>query len=285
VTDFAVGIDLPGLGAGTAITADIFPHLALAVEAMIQEAHSQWLDFASGAPLPSGMVINNRTGEYARSIVTRQLSDFSGEVFSELPYAKAIEEGMPQRDLKRMLDTSLKVRLTKDGRRYLIIPFRHNAPGSVLGNSMPEPVHDWWNEPGRESSYIKKTGQRPSGTGAFDIHTRKRIMVPNRTYSWGARLKKGDLEGMGFAPSSKVGKNLTGMVRFRKPGGEGGGAHSQFLTFRIMVEGSKGWIAKAQPGKFPARTVAQQIAPIAEEAFRAAAEADIRQRIQDMVGG
>ena len=32
-------------------------------------------------------------------------------MFSDLPYAVSVEYGMPARDLKKMLDTSLKVRL------------------------------------------------------------------------------------------------------------------------------------------------------------------------------
>ena len=43
-----------------------------------------------------------------------------------------------------------------------------------------------------------------------------------------------------------------------------------------MMEGSKGWIRQAQPGKWPAKQTAEKFAPIAEEAFRRAVEEDIR---------
>jgi hypothetical protein len=270
-----IGVDIGALGDGAVLTREMFPNLAFAVRRVTQLAHEQWLDYANGGILPSGLVIQNRTGEYARSILVRELGDFSAEVYSDLPYARAIEEGTPQRDMKRMLDSSLKVRLTKDGRRYLIIPIRWNSPRSVLGNNMPVDVANWW-KGDRQSSHITGTGLRPSGTGAYDIHTRQLIHVPSRTYSWGSRIKKADLHQMGFRASNPAAKRLEGMVRFRRPGKTGGAAHTQFLTFRVMMEGSKGWIAPAQPGKWPARSTSEVVQPIAEQLFAKAVEHDIQ---------
>jgi hypothetical protein len=278
-TSFKISIDLSHLMPVTgAITAGTFPHLSRAVQVIAEEAQARWVAYAHGMPMPDGKVINNRTGEYARSIQLKQTGDFSATVFTVLPYADSIETGSPRRDLKTMLSSSLKVRMTHDGRRYLIIPFRWNVPNTVSGgNTMPTAVHDWWKHvPHSESSHIVNRNmnyKRVSGTGAYDIKTRLPITVKAWRYQWGTRLTHDDLTGLGI--KGKAGKHMAGMVRFRPEGRKKGGG-SKFLTFRIMMEGAKGWIVPAQPGKFPARTVSQEMLPLAEQAFTAAVEADIR---------
>ena len=262
MSTFSIRGDLGNLTTGGPVE---LTELKAAVEAVTLEARRLWVSYAEGAPLPDGKVIHARSGGYARSIATRQTGEFSGEVYSELPYADAIENGSPARDLKRMLDSSLKVRLTKDGRRYLIIPFRWQTPGSIGGGNVMTPaVHGWWRR--QERSHVTGEYQRPSGTGAYDIHTRQLITVPQKKYFWGARLGEGDAGAT---------KHMAGMVNFRQPGAKGGAAHSQYITFRTMVEGGKGWNAKAVEGKHPARSVADMMRPVAEERFGEAVKRDI----------
>jgi hypothetical protein len=270
------------------IGAEAFPALAYAVRAVAAEAEARWKAYANGAILPSGQVISNRTGEYARSITTRETGQFSVDVYTNLAYARAIEEGSPRRDLKTILQTSMRVRLNAQGQRYLIIPFRHGTPGSIMGNNMPVDVHNWWNgaEP-RTDSRVTGHYQRLSGQGMqaglpdnmrgiYNIRTKALATTPAWKYRWGTRITGSDLESMGFDPKDRYAKRLEGMVRFRKPGGGGGhAAHSQYLTFRVMTERSSGWIVPAQPGKWPARTVAEQIRPLAEQAFAAAVSEDV----------
>jgi hypothetical protein len=43
-----------------------------------------------------------------------------------------------------------------------------------------------------------------------------------------------------------------------------------------MVEGSSGWIAPAKPGRYPAKTTADELRPVAEKAFARAVEDDVR---------
>lgn len=266
---FSIAVDLGNIPVGAALNAGTLPHLSHAVKSLVEGAHQRWLGYAMGMPLPDGKVINNRSGTYSRSILIKQTGEFSGEVFSELPYAESIENGTPARDLKKILDSSMKVRLTRDGRRYLIIPFRHQTPGAVgTTNVMPPEVHEWWQ--GKEKSFVTSTFRRNSGTGAYDIKTRSLITVEARKYHWGHRLGKADIAAMGI--HGKEAKRMVGMVNFRNPGT---GNHSSYITFRCMVEGSKGWNAKAVEGKHPAKTVADAMRPIAEEMFKAALQADI----------
>lgn len=268
---FAIAIDLSRLiPINTQLTAQVFPHLAHAVRVIAAQAHEDWVAYAKGQPLPSGQVIRDRHGQYARSILLHDTGPFSAEVRSDLAWARGIEDGMPARDMKKVLDTSFKVRRTKSGKRYLIIPFRHNV------NSLPSGVVEFF-KAGAASS-VRSTYERRSGQLASDVATRKQVMVPGWRYAWGSKLGKeavASLPGMG----PHAGK-LVGMYHFANPGGAAGGgaragSHGQYLTFRTMVEGSSGWIAKAVPGKYPARTVAEQLRPVAEQLFAAAMQADV----------
>lgn len=273
MTEFRIFVDISDtLPLGSALDKTVFPNLAHAVQRLTEAAYAKWQSYAQGETLPDGRSINVRTGGYLRSIQMRMLNDFNGEVFSELPYASAIENGMPERDLKRILGSSYKVRVNAKGKRYLIIPFRHFTPGSVQRNTMPQAVHDWWQDPGREYSRITGQYERLSGTGAFDIRTRERLTVPGWRYKWGSRLGKGDLEGMGLSKPQV--KRLQGMVNFRET--DEGARHSQYITFRVIAEDSKGWRAPAVEAYRPAKTVAEQLQPVAEEAFREALKADIQ---------
>lgn len=277
---FRIGLDVgAALSPGQTLSRDAFPMLAFAVQEIVSQVHEQWVAYAQGEPLPDGQVVHSRTGEYARSIMVRQLGEFRSEAYSDLAYAHAIEEGSPARDLKKILDTSPKVRVSKKGMRYLIIPFRHGTPGTAtMGNQMPESVHAWWQ--GKKASQVTGQFMRRSGLIASDVKTRKQMMTPARRYVWGARLTGADLDGLGIGGQQK--RRLEGMVNFRKPGGGAGySAHSQFITFRVMTEESRGWQIPAQPGKHVAQQTAQQFRAVAEDAFKRA----ITEDMQRMLGG
>lgn len=276
--DFRIAIELD-IPADAPVNRTVFPRLAEAFSALVNAAHERWVEYAEGKPLPSGLVIHPRSGSYARSIAIERLSDFGADVYSKLPYASAIESGSPARDLHDLLQTSRKTRLTKDGKRYLIIPFRWGTPGTARNprvgfgaNVMPTEIHKGWLS-GRfgESSRIVGHGWRISGSGH---------RVRQRTYSWGGRVAQSDLDALGIGTDFK-GKTykthpMAGMVQMRRPGGVGGGKHTQYLTFRTLSEGSPGWLAPAIEGRWPARTVAEQIKPIAERVLREAVADDIR---------
>ena len=282
---FAIAVDLGDKLPNHALTAEAFPNLAYAVETITALTHERWTQYAMGLPLPDGQVVHPRDGTYARSILSRAFGPFRGEVYTELAYAKDIEQGTAARDMKKILGTSLKVRLTKDGRRYLIIPIRHDTPGTAGGtNGMPAEVHAWWQ--GKQASSVSSAllnyrrltthYQDASGKrhGVYDMKTKARITVPAWRYHWGDRMSKKDLTALGMADHQV--KRMAGMVNFRTPGKSGGAANSQYMTFRTMVEGGKGWIAPAQPGRHVAQQTADQVRPMAEQAFAAAVEADVR---------
>lgn len=285
MNEFRIGVSVASiLPLGSTLAGSAFPTISAAVRELTEKAHGMWVNYAMGAALPNGRSVKNATGAYARSIATRQLNDMLGEVFTDLPYAEGIENGTRARDLHDMLGKSLKVRLTKDGRRYLIIPFRSYHSNSVIGRPMPAAIEGWWRTavPREQSSHVTSMGWRASGTGAVAFRNRTTgrfrerrgevVQVRQRAYKWGARLTEKDIRSLGLGDAAV--KQFAGMVRFDKPGQPG--RHSQFMNFRALVEGSPGWRVPARPGLHIAQTVAEQLRPIAEEAIRRAAEADVR---------
>lgn len=262
---------------------DDLPNLATAVRRIAAAAQGQWRAYAGGAPLPDGTLIHARSGRYLDSISLRDTGPFAAEVYSELPYARIIEEGAPARDLKRMLDTSMKVRFTKSGKRYLIIPFRWGAPSKTVGEdgktatglrAMPVDVHKIVSNKNFLASRVRGTYAETSPIGAWNIRTRQPDVLLRRRYKpWGDRLTKDQISGAG--EFGAMASHMAGMVKFRGVG-ETGKSHTQYLTFRVMMEGSRGWLAPAMPGKHPARTVADQFRPLAEKAFPQALARDMR---------
>lgn len=242
-----------------AIFQQVYPLLTEAVGAVAQQTAINWIEAVHEARLWVG-----EKDAYAASIQVKMTGAFSALVWSDYKQAEQIENGRPARDLKRMLDTSLKVRTNKRGGRYLIIPFRHSTPGQeATGPTMPEHVYD---QAGKlKPSSVVGMGTRLSGTGAMDIKTRQHLTVPQRIYQWGGRLAPGS---MGPNPKGKKDR-FAGMVRFdaARPGGQ---QYSTYLTFRVMTEGSKGWIIPPKPGLHIARGVVNAMQPVAEEIFREA---------------
>jgi hypothetical protein len=89
-----------------------------------------------------GKVSTGEKEPYMASIAMQMTRPFSAVVSTDYKYADEIETGRPAKDLKQMLNTSPKVRRTKDGRRFLVIPMRHNTPGNgALAPSMPKAVY------------------------------------------------------------------------------------------------------------------------------------------------
>ena len=233
---------LEKLGAG------IFPETAKGVEEGIAIIQQEWIREAGGA-------FKHSTGSYIHAIQKGmiypvEMNPYHGRVVNNLSYAEYLEDGYPAFDMKKMLYTSHQVRISKKGKRYLIIPFRHGTPGhqSEAGragnratmNSMPEHVYS----PAQrlimsqlKSKFaVRSVQNKPYSPGNPTVAHRA-------TYEWGERLTKEALENVG-ASQAEI-KKSSGMVRF--PREEGRVSGSQYMTFRVMTEDSKGWIHPAQP--------------------------------------
>lgn len=180
------------------------------------------------------------------SIKWRQSGQHAAVVWSDEEIVDRVELGWPERDLKRMLSTSKRTRVNKAGKRYLIIPFRHNTPGnSAHAKTMPPAVYAQAKGLA-PSSVIGKT-TRVSGSG----HT-----VPQSVYKWGGRLPAG------LTPKAKPHHTTdlhAGMVRMNTSVGKK--KSSAYLTFRVMREDQTGkWIVRARPGMGYARALSERVA-------------------------
>ncbi len=267
------------------INAQVLPLMHQAVKAVAQQTSTNWQERVMRAKLWSG-----EKDAYASSIKWEMTGDFTAVVSSDYKYAGDIEVGRPPRDLKKMLDTSNKVRRTKDGRRFLVIPMRHNTAGNnAIGRAMPASVNALAQN--MAPSKIRDEGQRPSGqvtklspTAGMspsrkqtpylsNISTKQEMTVASRNYSWGDRISRAQLKAAGASIVDQ--KRYQGMVRMSTstPGGK---KSSAMLTFRIMMENSRGWVIPAQPGQYLARDTVTDMQPKATAAFAAAIAATLR---------
>lgn len=256
-----------------AVDKQVFPLLNQAVRAVAAKTAVDWKTNVQKAKLWSG-----EKDRYAESIKWEMTGDFSAVVESDYKWAAEIESGRPARDLKKMLDTSAKVRRTEDGRRFLIIPFRHGTPGAK--SAMPGPVHMLASA--MTPSKVVATGQRPSGQvthlspksgmsvsakqSAFlsNPSTKGASTVSSRSYQWGSSLTKGALKSAGM--DAATAKRFAGMVKM-DTSTPGGSRSSSYLTFRVMMEGSKGWIVPPKSGLYLAKKAADEMQPKANAAF------------------
>lgn len=278
MAEFRISVDLSKvINAVPIINRQVFPLINQAVRAVAQQTHANWMKSVYRAKLWSG-----EKDAYATSITWQMTGDFAAVVQTDYKNADEIETGRPAYDLKQMLNTSPKVRRTKDGRRFMIIPFRQNTTGyDALTSSMPQDVYD----AGSALTASKIVGQTKRASGeitsihpvwgtqplkkqtpfASNIKTRGPMLVNKNIYKWGGKL---DTSGMtGLSDTQK--KRYNGMVRM-EGSTPGGGRYSQFMTFRVMMEGSAGWIIPAKPGLYLAKKVADKMQPLAEKVINEA---------------
>jgi hypothetical protein len=242
MADYTITIDLPNADdIRRVVNGAVFPRVKQAIRNIAEITREDWINAIKKARLWSG-----EKTPYMASITVAYPTDLSAVISSNYKYAEEIETGRPPRDLKRMLQTSKKIRFAKTGlhagQRYLIIPLRHNVSGMSAdtyqaASSMAPSV------------VTGKALQNNGGTGAR-VRMRQRA-----TYNWGDRMN---------AP----GTNQHGMVRFDTSSKKS--KSSTYLTFRVMGEWSAGWIIPAQPGQYIAKKVAEAMQPAADEVIKLA---------------
>lgn len=245
-----------------AIGTDMMPATANAVSVSTSLVKRRWIDNAKRST-------GKRTGEYLAGIMNGEEYPFEGDpykgaVINISPQARWIEEGTAPYDMKRMLFTSNKVRISAKGKRYLIIPFRHGTPsaGSHEGGvgtdratlrAMPQAVYS-----------MAKNLDQSRRTGSFEVHNpATNRPVVRYSYKWGGRLPgnalaKMGLQDIGRRPHWKS-SPYEGMVKFPRETSTG---QSIYMTFRVMSEESKGWLHPGTAPKKIAEKTAQEMQPI-----------------------
>jgi hypothetical protein len=252
MTKYNVSIDLSELyEANGAIAKAIFGNVATSVKSVAHEGAYKWKDSVNKAKLWSG-----EKKPYIKSINVVSTGDFSAEISSEYEYAAEIENGRPLKDLKRMLQTSQKTRVSKKGNKYLIIPFRHNVPGSDA-HAMDMPSSVYASAESLAPSYVLPTMSKNSGLrlSASGHHVKK------YSYEWGGRLPEGLMPKLKDHHKTDI---YASMVKFDTSTPHA--KSSSYMTFRVMSEKSSGWIIPAKPGLYLAQNVSNQLQPLLEKA-------------------
>lgn len=283
---YSISFDLGNVpGIANVINGQLMPLLSKAVNGIGNATAAKWKEHVYKAKLWSG-----EKDAYADSITWNFApGSLSGFVEATYKHAEEIETGRPARDLKKMLNTSLKVRRTESGKRFLVIPFRHNVPGNnAHAKAMPANVHAIASQMTKSS--VTGTGQRPVGEVTrmspkigmqaspnqspylSSPKTKQHAMTARMSYAWGDRLSKAALQQAGASKAEA--RRYAGMVRM-DTSTPGGAKSSAFLSFRIMMENSSGWIVPPQPGQFLAKKVVEDMKPKAEMAFAEAVKKTI----------
>lgn len=274
-------VDTQGLGnvifALQAIGENRLPATAMAVRDSAEAVQRRWIQNTKGAGF------RYSKGDYLQGITEGMVYPYQGSVYSGAVInlalsASWIEHGTAPHDMKKMLFTSAKVRISAKGKRYLIIPFRHGTPSAGsheggLGESratlrtMPKAVYA-----------MAKTLTRSRQLSAYKVQSanRGKGMAVRYTYRWAGKLTQGDLEAAGLGKTNRrphwKASPYAGMVRF--PAHENTG-QSTYMTFRVMHEDSNGWL---HPGTAPrklAEMTANQMEPVVRQIIGEGFNADM----------
>jgi hypothetical protein len=212
-----------------------FPEYTQAADELAAHAERLYKGYCLGEPTPSGRTIARPSGALARSVHRDSSGPLLWILRNDAPYAKGLEEGLPERDMKKDLATSPRARRAKDGSLYLIIPFRHGVPGSRGLNPMPRAVYRQA-QALAHSRTLGAPSARMSATG---------FEVPRFTYRWNGRLSAGDLSDTGMDEATV--RRHAGIVRMGRQG------QTSYMTFRVMSEKSPqgSWVRPATPGLWP----------------------------------
>lgn len=253
------------------VNRQVMPMLNQAVRAVAQATAADLQKQVYQAKLWSG-----EKDTYAKSVNWKMTGDFTAVVEASYKHAGEIETGRPSRDLKKMLGTSDKVRRTESGKRFLVIPMRHNIEklqqeglyesASSLEASMIDSVST---RPSGEVTHLTPgKGMRPADKQKGFLsnpRTKSAMQVPRNVYAWGGRMT-----------NKEAGDNkwAQGMVRFNTSAGNANS--SSYMTFRIMMEDSGGWIVPAQPGQYIAKKVVDEMQPKAQAAFAEAIKRQLK---------
>lgn len=254
---YSVSIDLSGVFAEAEAQINaMFPRIAKAIARTAEHGANQWK-----ASVWKAKLLKAEKNEYFDSIKWKMTGSFSAEVWSDYRYADEIEKGRPARDLKKMLQTSKRVRISQSrvnrGKKYLIIPFRHNTPGrSALARPMPGDIYSIA-ENLSASSVLTPGSVKPKTRLSGSGHT-----VPQQSYKWGDRLPAGLAQKL--QPHHKT-DIYAGMVRF--DASKGASKSSSYLTFRVMGEWSNGWLVKPKPGLYLAKNTAANLQQVLDKSI------------------
>jgi hypothetical protein len=235
---------------------ELFPRYSEAAETVSENAEILYKSYLQGNPLPNGKQLQKPAKSAAEGVQRRAAGALLWDIVNTDETAKEIEEGKPPFDMKTLLPTAKKARMSKDGTLYLIIPFRSGTPTAKYLNAMPHAVYKIAKQM-TFSQNLGTVGTRMSATG----HE-----VPKFGYKWGDKVSKQQLAAAGLSEEAQ--RRYSNMYRFNGPG------QTTYITFRTMSQKSTGWIKKAVPGLFPLQTALQVAFDQGKDELAKAVQAD-----------
>jgi hypothetical protein len=232
-----------------------------------------WKDWAMGGTIEGIPNIRAPNQKLATSIKIKQNGPFDVNIETASPYAKRIQEGTPELDMKTTHPYGRKSRVSKrtdekhpGGIPYLIVPFRWGTPNKYgearahFGNVIPQSLFTRVKafKTYKRLAKFDKEGNIIGGQTHFERNY-DGIGVERSEYNQDYdRLD--DVEG-----------NERGMVRMAKGGG--------YFTFRIIsaaqiVTKPWSWIRKAVPPVDVVGALKTSMQPVVEGIIQAGLEAD-----------
>lgn len=182
---------------------------------------------------------------------------FRGQVVATAKIARDLEYGKGPWDMKPMLLNGPKSRISKNGVRYNIIPFRHATAGTkntAVGRPMPKDIY----AEARKLKASVREGNRIAWGGKL-TGTEGRY-APGKNPTTGYQHKSGRFEGM---------------VRIEKEYARA--TQSQYLTFRRVSTNSdpQSWWHPGYKAHHIAQGVARHCQPAVAQMVEAAVHADL----------
>jgi len=196
---------------------------------------------------------------YADNIVLNNMLAGQGNIAQKVlaikQIARDLEDGKGPWDMKPMLLNGPKARVSKNGTRYNIIPFRHGTSSNYSPNSNARPMPQDIYKQARELKASVRQGN---------------------AMKWGGRLpatgKPGQNPTTGYQHKNDIHE---GMVRIEKQ--YGAATQSKYLTFRIVSSKSDplSWWHPGYEAHHIAKGVSEFCKPAVEAMIREAATADL----------
>ena len=197
-----------------------------------------WKTWARGGSLEGAEDIKTPSPRLAQSIKIVENGPFDSVIGTDSPQMERVVKGQKAYDMKETYPFGRKSRRTKDGRGYLIIPFRWGTPGkngegrAHFRNVIPQDLYK-----------LVKRFKASVVTDETHLESNYRgQLIERHEYFWGDRLKEED---------GAIG-NAEGMVKMANKGG--------YFTFRIISEknmfnGDKWWKKAVEPNDVPGAIV------------------------------
>lgn len=232
------------------------------------------------------------TGRYTAATTFERLIGFQGNplavaVANTAPHARILEDGHAAFHLPEKIDWgTAKAKRTKDGVRYLTIPFRHGTPGTQgVGSGRARSMM-----PGDVYRSALTLFRRPQATDAQRTAARDRLDAAGTQLSRPYGLKEFPRalrdrairqEGQpGYTWRSRTFEGLT----YREQTSPSGRSSGSYFTFRVLREDSVGWFIPAFAGYGIAAQVVQRTRQHLTEIVGEAARADVVELVELAVG-